>query len=758
MASFPFETGLLLAGALFILGLVGVLVRRNLVFILLSIEIMLNAAGLAFIVAGARWKQADGQVMFIFLLAVAAAEVAVGLALLLRHFSRVRSLDSDTMGTGEAEMLSWIWLVPALPFLGFLVLAIFGRRFALGLNGTIGAGSVGLSFAVAAAVALSFITNPPAGTFSITLWQWVAVAGFTPSISFTVDALSIVMILVVTGVGFLIHLYSTRFMKEEEGYHRFFAYMNLFVGSMLVLVLAANLLLLYLGWEGVGLCSYLLIGFWYSDPENGVAARKAFIVTRIGDVSLAIAVFLIATTLGTLDFGQISAKAPGAWPVGSALAVATAALILGGAVGKSAQLPLQTWLPDAMAGPTPVSALIHAATMVTAGVYLIARTNVLFSLAPAVQTATAVIGAAGLLIAGYQRNDPDQHQARPGVLHHEPARLHVPGARGRRLVRRHLPPRHPRLLQVSPLHGSRSRDPGHEPRARHLPHGRPGAEDAVGVLDVPGRLVRPHGHPADHGGLRQQGPHPCPGVAGRRGRQGAVGGRAGRCFLHGGLHVPDALRGVRRPAGQAPAGTGPRAHAAEADLAAAHRHGHAAGADGMQSGGLMGAPLGILALLCIVGGLINFPSSLGGKPILLGFLGTALPPEAGGEPATTTEVALAIISEVVSLLGIPVGWLLARREKAIEAARPGQRTAIAAYLKGGWGFDWLYDRALVRPFEWLARINVRDVVNRVFDDGVGGLSMLLSRAFRLTQNGRVRWYAAGLVGGAVLVVAAVVLL
>src|SRR5208337_3318058 len=197
-------------------------------------------------------------------------------------------------------MLTWTWCIPALPFAGFLVLAIFGGRFPRSVSAAVGAGSVGLSFVAAAAASISFIHAPPAG-------------GFSPSISFTLDALSVVMILVVTGVGFLIHLYSTRFMADEEGYSRFFAYMNLFVGSMLVLVMASNLLLLYLGWEGVGLCSFLLIGFWYKDPENGRSARKAFIVTRIGDVSLAVGLFLIATTLGTLDIREISQKAASQW-------------------------------------------------------------------------------------------------------------------------------------------------------------------------------------------------------------------------------------------------------------------------------------------------------------------------------------------------------------------------------------------------------------------------------------------------------------
>ena len=175
--------------------------------------------------------------------------------------------------------------------------------------------------------------------------------------------------------------------------------MNLFVVAMLTLVLADNLLLLYLGWEGVGLCSYLLIGFWYRDPANGAAAQKAFIVTRLGDVALAIGLFLLFTHLGTFNIQDLMARAAEQWPVGSGLAAIAAFLLLGGAVGKSAQLPLQTWLPDAMAGPTPVSALIHAATMVTAGMYLIARTHVLYSLAPTAQTAVAVIGAVTLLLA-----------------------------------------------------------------------------------------------------------------------------------------------------------------------------------------------------------------------------------------------------------------------------------------------------------------------------------------------------------------------
>ena len=297
--------------------------------------------------------------------------------------------------------MEWLWLVPTLPFAGFLVLSLGGGRLPRGAIGAVGAGSVGLAALLALGIATEFMgAPPPDGFFQLSLWDWLRAGPLDVSVALYLDPLAIVMMLVVTVVGFLIHLYSTEFMREEEGLRRFFAYMNLFVGSMLVLVLADNLLLLYLGWEGVGMCSYLLIGFWYSDPANGYAARKAFVVTRVGDTAMAVGLFLLFSQLGTLQIQEILVKADQSWAVGSLLPTAVALLLLGGAVGKSAQLPLQTWLPDAMAGPSPVSALIHAATMVTAGVYLIARTHTLFALAPAVQTLVAVVGAATLLLAG----------------------------------------------------------------------------------------------------------------------------------------------------------------------------------------------------------------------------------------------------------------------------------------------------------------------------------------------------------------------
>ena len=299
-------------------------------------------------------------------------------------------------------MTTYIAIIPAIPLIGFLVLALFGQKLTRKTIGYIGAGSVGIVALLTLIAGIGFLKSlPQVKSYSVVIWEWINAGNLKADISFSLDALSLVFCFVITFVGFLIHVYSIEFMAKDEGFSRFFAYMNLFVGSMLILVLADNIVLLYLGWEGVGLCSYLLIGFWYKVPENGYAARKAFIITRIGDTAMIIGIFILFLSFGTVNINDLMQQASEKWVAGSSIAVLTAALLLGGALGKSAQLPLQTWLPDAMAGPSPVSALIHAATMVTAGVYLIARTHILFSLAPIVQTAIAIIGATTLLVAGF---------------------------------------------------------------------------------------------------------------------------------------------------------------------------------------------------------------------------------------------------------------------------------------------------------------------------------------------------------------------
>src|SRR6187551_446822 len=298
--------------------------------------------------------------------------------------------------------MNFLFLTFLFPAIGFLLLATLRTRLSENIAAVIGVGSVGLSALTTIYVGVDFLSHvEQGGHFVQTLWNWMHVGDFSASFGLHLDGLSLTMLGVITGVGFFIHLFASWYMRGEAGFERFFSYMNLFVASMVLLVLGDNLGLLYLGWEGVGLCSYLLIGFYYSDRANGEAAIKAFTVTRVGDVFMAIGIFIIFQQLGTLDIQQILVLAPQKWKVGDPLVVAASLMLLGGAVGKSAQLPLQTWLADAMAGPTPVSALIHAATMVTAGVYLIARTHVLFELAPDVLYLVGVIGAITLVLAGF---------------------------------------------------------------------------------------------------------------------------------------------------------------------------------------------------------------------------------------------------------------------------------------------------------------------------------------------------------------------
>ncbi|WP_340619376.1 NADH-quinone oxidoreductase subunit L [Xenorhabdus siamensis] len=304
--------------------------------------------------------------------------------------------------------MNLLYLTILLPLLGFLLLAFSRGRWSENLSASIGIGSVGLAALVTLWVGMDFLSqnsmaqNETGGfVYSQTLWNWMSVDSFSIPINLVLDGLSLTMLNVVTGVGFLIHIYASWYMRGEEGYSRFFAYTNLFIASMVVLVLADNMLLMYLGWEGVGLCSYLLIGFYYKTPANGAAAMKAFIVTRVGDVFLAIGMFILYDQLGTLSFRELAVLAPQYIEAGSTAITWATLMILGGAVGKSAQLPLQTWLADAMAGPTPVSALIHAATMVTAGVYLIARSHVLFLMAPDILHLVGIIGAITLLLAGF---------------------------------------------------------------------------------------------------------------------------------------------------------------------------------------------------------------------------------------------------------------------------------------------------------------------------------------------------------------------
>jgi NADH-quinone oxidoreductase subunit L len=296
---------------------------------------------------------------------------------------------------------TWAWLVLLLPLLGSLVIALGFRAIPARVAGAIGTLAIGLAFACAVAALVSLLgESPDARHHASSLWTYAGAAGLDIKLGIYVDALSTFMILVVTGVSTLIHLYSFGYMRSDEGYHRFFAYLNFFVFSMLLLVLAGNFVLLIVGWAFVGFASYALISFWYRRATATRAGMKAFVINVVGDIGLVLAAFLIFRELGTFEYGQVFAAAPHAFDRGGATITAICLLLLVGAFAKSAQLPFHTWLPDAMEGPTPVSSLIHAATMVTAGVYLIARTHILFYLAPTAADVGAFVGLATLLVAG----------------------------------------------------------------------------------------------------------------------------------------------------------------------------------------------------------------------------------------------------------------------------------------------------------------------------------------------------------------------
>ena len=299
--------------------------------------------------------------------------------------------------------MSLLPLTFIFPLVGFLILAFMRDKLSEQVAAIVGVGSMLLSALCTLVVSYTFLTSNPAGTvIEIPLWTWFQVGDFAPSFGLSFDGLALTMTGVITGIGFLIHLFAAWYMKGETGFARFFSYMNLFVASMLLLVLADNLFLLYLGWEGVGICSYLLIGFYYHDRANGLAAMKAFTVTRVGDVFLAFGLFLLFREFGTLNIQEIITRAPEVFDINNPTMMLTTMMLVGGAMGKSAQLPLHTWLADAMAGPTPVSALIHAATMVTAGVYLIARLHPLFELTPGILLYwVGGVGALTLVVAGF---------------------------------------------------------------------------------------------------------------------------------------------------------------------------------------------------------------------------------------------------------------------------------------------------------------------------------------------------------------------
>lgn len=295
-------------------------------------------------------------------------------------------------------MENLVYAIVLLPLLGFLINGLFGKNLPKIVVGSLATAMVFGSFCIAVSIFMGF--NSESQPVIVKAFEWFRVNGVQINFGFQIDQLSLMMVMIITGIGSLIHLYSIGYMSHDKGFYKFFTYLNLFIFSMLLLVMGSNYLILFIGWEGVGLCSYLLIGFWYTNEEYGKAARKAFIMNRIGDLALLIGIFMIAGQTNAVDYLTVAQNAGKFELDGSVIIFITASLFIG-ATGKSAQVPLYTWLPDAMAGPTPVSALIHAATMVTAGIYLVVRSNFLFTLAPTVQGGILFIGFLTAALAGF---------------------------------------------------------------------------------------------------------------------------------------------------------------------------------------------------------------------------------------------------------------------------------------------------------------------------------------------------------------------
>ncbi|WP_312272024.1 NADH-quinone oxidoreductase subunit L [Pseudomonas sp.] len=604
------------------------------------------------------------------------------------------------------------------PLIGFVLLAFSRSRWSENLSALIGVGSIGLSALTAAWVSWQFLSSPPpSGAVTQVLWNWMTVDGFAPNIALYLDGLSVTMLCVVTGVGFLIHLFASWYMRGEAGYARFFAYTNLFVASMLFLVLGDNLLFLYFGWEGVGLCSYLLIGFYYSERANGNAALKAFIVTRVGDVFMAFGLFILFMTLGTLDIQELLTRAPDVFTMNDPLLMLATLMLLGGAVGKSAQLPLQTWLADAMAGPTPVSALIHAATMVTAGVYLIARCHGLFELTPSILHLVGIVGAVTLVLAGFAA-----------------------------LVQTDIK----RILAYSTMSqiGYMFLALGVGAWSGAIFHLMTHAFFKALLFLASGSVILACHHEQNifkMGGLWKKIPLAYASFL--------VGGSALAALplITAGFYSKDEILWEAFASGHQ--------NLLIAGLVGAFLtsiytfrlifivfHGEAKTEAHGGHGIAHHLPLIVLIVLSTFIGAWITPPLAGVLPQSAG--------HAGGEAKHSLEIA----SGAIALAGILLAALLflgkRRFVSALAKSAPGR--FFGTWWYHAWGFDWLYNWIFVKPYLAITRLLRSDPIDKAIL-----IVPILARAgnltLSLTENGRLRWYAASIVGGAVLLLAALLL-
>ncbi len=600
--------------------------------------------------------------------------------------------------TTTALPLHWIVLAPLFS----ATLLLLWRTMPRALATTLAVGSVTASAVMTAIVGWQWLQAPE--PITQVLWTWLQIESFSPRIALHLDGLSLTMTGVITGVGALIHSYASGYMRDDANYQKFFAYTNLFIAMMLLLVLGDNLLLLYLGWEGVGLCSYFLIGFWNDDPANGAAARKAFITTRVGDTAMAIGLFLLYREVHSLDINVILAAAPLLWVNDPTMPTLISLLILGGAVGKSAQLPLQAWLPDAMAGPTPVSALIHAATMVTAGVYLVARLNGLFLVAPDALMVVGWVGALTLVLAG-----------------------------GAALAQSDIK----RVLAYSTMSqiGYMFMALGAGAWEAAIFHLMTHAFFKALLFLASGSVILACHHEQDifkMGGLRKHLP-----IAFWSFIIGGAALSALPLITAGFWSKEEILAGAWIGGHYSWWAMG----TACAFLTALYtfrmifivffgeEKTHAHDEDNHR----MRVPLGVLMVLSLAGGAISLPLS-GVLPAVAHEMTTHLPE---------------FIAIAAGLGGIVLSWFWYGR----GANEVPKETALRALARGGWGFDALYDTLFVKPLYALARVNKNDIVDRLYDSLAHSVTALHKVSLR-PQTGRMRWYVAAMLAGIVLMVGA----
>jgi len=619
-----------------------------------------------------------------------------------------------------------LWLIILCPFLGALLLAVLGASMPKKFAGLIGCASIGLSCLFSFVVARQFLAQLP-GAVDTTLYPWMNVGGLRVEIALHLDALSLVYVVVVSLVAFLIHTYAAQSMYESEGYSRFFCYMNLFVGFMLVLVLSANLLFLYLGWEGVGLCSFLLIGFYYKEIKNVHAAQKAFIVTRIGDTALIIGLFLLYKHFGTLDMWTILQTAPDKLALGGSVVTLIAFLLIGGAVGKSAQLPLQTWLPDAMAGPTPVSALIHAATMVTAGVYLIARMHVIIAMSPIAQLSVVIIGTVTLIYGAFSALAQDDIK---------------------------------RVLAYSTISqiGYMFLALGVGAWAGAIFHFLTHAFFKSLLFLSAGIIIDALGD--EHnilkmGGLKRRLP-----VAFWTFLIGTAS-LSGVPLITAGFYSKDAILWASWSSSLGSAWLwGGAIIAALATSAYSFRvvfltfFGEQKTEVVKLPGSLMKLSVGVLAFFAITVGFLSIPRILGNFDPFRDLISGVLPamPSAPERSGAGIEKVLFGAAIFVSLLGIflAYAYFKGKRWQAVGETRLGR--VVHSFLLSGWKFNRLYDEVFVKPYIAITYANSADFLDRIFV-GLAELTQYAHTQLSRTQTGKLRHYAMGLLVGAIAIAA-----